>query len=208
MRDILLWIVLLTPPMLAAVTIHELAHGLVAYWRGDTTARDAGRLTLNPLSHLDLVGTLVFIFTRMIGWARPVPVNPLNMKNPRWDMVLVSAAGPTANFLLALLCALAYRMVLWGSLFFPSLVDNLILPLGMMFRIGVTINIGLAVFNLLPVPPLDGSKIVIGILPHRQALAYSRIEPYGFFILLGLILLRVTDFVLYPIIVSLRNLLL
>lgn len=208
MRETLLWIVLLTPPMLVAVTFHEIAHGLVAYWRGDTTAKDAGRLTLNPLSHLDLVGTLVFVFTRMIGWAKPVPVNPLNMKNPRWDMVLVSAAGPMANFLIALIFAICYKIILIAPVSSATLVSKVFVPLAMMLKIGVTINIGLAVFNLLPVPPLDGSKILMGILPHRQALAYSRIEPYGFFILMGLILLRITDFVIYPIIVTLRNLLL
>ncbi len=208
MRETLLWIVLLTPPMLVAVTFHELAHGLVAYWRGDTTAKDAGRLSLNPLSHLDLVGTLVFVFTRMIGWAKPVPVNPLNMRNPRWDMVLVSAAGPMANFLIAVIFAIAYKILFVVPVSSPTLVSKILVPLAMMLKIGVTINIGLAVFNLLPVPPLDGSKILMGILPHRQALAYSRIEPYGFFILMGLILLRVTDFIIYPVIITLRNLLL
>jgi Zn-dependent protease len=208
MRETLLWIVLLTPPMLAAVTFHELAHGVVAYWRGDTTAKDAGRLTMNPLSHLDLLGTLVFIFTRMIGWAKPVPVNPLNMKNPRWDMVLVSAAGPAANLVLAAVCGFLYKLIIILPASHPGLVNRVLVPLAMMLQIGVTINIGLAVFNLLPVPPLDGSKILIGILPHRQALAYSRIEPYGFFILMGLILLRITDFVIYPIIRVLRDILL
>ncbi len=208
MRETLLWIVLLTPPMLAAVTFHELAHGVVAYWRGDTTAKDAGRLTLNPLSHLDLVGTLVFIFTRMIGWAKPVPVNPLNMKNPRWDMVLVSAAGPAANLILAVVFAFAYKVIAMIPVSNPEVVNRIFVPLAMMFQIGVTINIGLAVFNLIPVPPLDGSKIIMGILPYRQAMAYSRLEPYGFFILLGLIMLRITDFVIYPVIRLLRDLLL
>jgi|Deesub1362B_J571_1020462.scaffolds.fasta_scaffold00010_154 Zn-dependent protease len=207
MRDTLLLIVLLTPPMLLAVTLHELAHGFVAYRLGDPTAKMAGRLTLNPIKHLDPIGTLVFVFTRMIGWAKPVPVNPLNMRDPKRDMIWVSLAGPAANILLAIVSAVFYHILVSLPMTNPFIVNKIMVPLGMMLRLSVTINIGLAVFNLLPIPPLDGSKIVMGVLPYRQAVAYSRIEPYGFFILIALIFLRVTDFLIFPIIIFLRNLL-
>lgn len=196
-------------PLLAAVTFHEVAHGLVADKLGDPTARFAGRLTLNPLRHLDPIGTLVFIFTRMIGWAKPVPVNPYNFKKPRRDMMWVSLAGPGANFLIALISAFLYNILrdippLAGEGVF---VEKILIPLLSMLRYGVILNIGLAVFNLIPVPPLDGSKILMGVLPHKQAVTYSKIEPYGFIILLGLIFLGVTSYIIFPIIITLKYLL-
>ncbi len=208
MRDILLIIVLLTPPMLLAVTVHELAHGLVAYRLGDPTAKMAGRLTLNPLKHLDPIGTLVFVFTRMIGWAKPVPVNPYNLRDPKRDMIWVSLAGPASNLLVAVVSAILFRLLVNMPLGSGPLVDKVLLPMGMMLKLSVTLNIGLAVFNLLPVPPLDGSKILMGVLPYKQAIAYSRLEPYGFFILIGLIFLRITDYIIFPVIIFLRSLLL
>ncbi|MBI4688508.1 MAG: site-2 protease family protein, partial [Nitrospirae bacterium] len=169
---------LLAVPLLIAVTFHEVAHGYVADKLGDPTARLSGRLTINPLKHLDPVGTMVFIFTRMIGWAKPVPVNPYNLKNPRRDMMWVSLAGPGANFIIATISALLYKTLL----VFSVLPEEIYLPLILMLRYCVVLNIGLAVFNLIPVPPLDGSKILMGLLSPRQAIAYSRIEPYGFLI--------------------------
>ncbi|HEB75265.1 MAG TPA: site-2 protease family protein [Nitrospirae bacterium] len=201
-------VVLMAVPILLAVTFHELAHGYVAYRLGDPTAKHAGRLTLNPLKHLDPVGTLVFLVTRMIGWAKPVPVNPYNLRNPRRDMMWVSIAGPAANMALAVASALAYKIMLMLPVTDPLLLQKIFLPLSMMLQISVVINIGLAVFNTIPVPPLDGSKILMGLLPARQAIAYSRIEPYGFFILLALIFLRITDFLIFPVIIFFRNLLL
>ncbi len=194
-------------PILLAVTFHELAHGYVAYKFGDHTAKDAGRLTLNPLKHLDPLGTLVFIVTRMIGWAKPVPVNPYNLKNPKKDMMWVSIAGPAANMVLAVVSAILYKLMLTLPVTDPILVKRILLPLAMMLQMSVVLNIGLAVFNLIPVPPLDGSKILMGLLPASQAIAYSRIEPYGFFILLALIFFRITDYLIFPIIIFLRNLL-
>ena len=180
--DIIRQIVLLAFPVLIAVTFHELAHGYVADRLGDPTARLAGRLTINPLKHLDPIGTLVFIVTRMIGWAKPVPVNPYNLRNPKKDMIWVSLAGPAANLIIAFIAAVVFRILLNLPVSpLGELGQKILTPLILITQITVTINIGLGVFNLIPVPPLDGSKILMGLLPHKQAAAYSRIEPYGFF---------------------------
>ncbi|GBE36096.1 peptidase family M50 [bacterium BMS3Bbin07] len=205
--EIIRQVILMAVPILLAVTFHELAHGYVAYRLGDHTAKDAGRLTLNPLKHLDPLGTLVFLVTRMIGWAKPVPVNPYNLRDPKRDMMWVSIAGPAANMALAVVSAILYKLMLMLPVTEPLLIRKILLPVAMMLQMSVVLNIGLAVFNLIPIPPLDGSKILMGLLPVRQAIAYSRIEPYGFFILLALIFFRITDYVIFPIIIFLRNLL-
>ncbi|HEC96801.1 MAG TPA: site-2 protease family protein [Nitrospirae bacterium] len=201
-------VILMAVPILLAVTFHELAHGYVAYRLGDPTAKDAGRLTFNPLKHLDPLGTIVFIVTRMIGWAKPVPVNPYNLRNPKRDMMWVSIAGPATNMALAVVSAILFKLMLTLPVTDPVLVKRIFLPLAMMLQLSVVLNIGLAVFNIIPIPPLDGSKILIGLLPTRQAIAYNRIEPYGFFILLALIFFRITDYLIFPIIIFLKNLLL
>lgn len=208
MIDTLRHIVLMAAPLLLAVTCHEVAHGYVAYRLGDPTAKLAGRLTLNPIKHLDPVGTLVFIVTRMIGWAKPVPVNPYNLQNPHKDMMWVSIAGPATNILLAVISSIIYKILVTMPLTDPFLINKVFIPIALMLQISVVLNIGLAVFNAIPVPPLDGSKILMGLLPPRQAAAYSRIEPYGFFILIGLIFLRITDYLIFPVILFLRDLLL
>ena len=200
-------IVLMALPLLVAVTFHELAHGYVAYRLGDPTAKLAGRLTLNPIKHLDPLGTIVFIMTRMIGWAKPVPVNPFNLRNPKKDMIWVSLAGPAANMLIAIVSALIYKLVIVlpvGNIF---LVKKVLVPVALMLQLSVVLNIGLGIFNLIPIPPLDGSKILIGLLPPKQAMAFSRIEPYGFFIILILLFLRVIDLIIFPVIIFLRDLL-
>jgi Zn-dependent protease len=201
--------VLLAPAFLIAITFHELAHGFVAYKLGDPTAKMLGRLTFNPLKHLDPVGTLALIVTGMIGWAKPVPVNPHNLRNPKQDMMWVSFAGPATNFIFAIIAAMVFRVLAGLPIsnidFFG---EKLFRPILLMTYLTVRINIGLGVFNLIPIPPLDGSTILMGLLPNKQALAYSKIERYGFFILLALIFLRVTDIVIYPIIRFLNDLLL
>jgi Zn-dependent protease len=180
----------------------------VAYRLGDPTAKLAGRLTLNPFKHLDLVGTLVFLITRMIGWAKPVPVNPYNLRNPKRDMMWVALAGPATNLGIAVVSSLLFRLIVHIPVTSPLIASKVILPVALILQISVLLNIGLAVFNAIPVPPLDGSKILMGLLPPKQALAYSRIEPYGFIILIGLIFFRITDYLIFPIIIFLRNLLL
>lgn len=198
-------IALLTIPLLIAVTFHEVAHGWVADRLGDPTARYAGRLTLNPIKHVDLIGTLVFVFTRMIGWAKPVPVNPYNLRNPRRDMMLVSIAGPGANFAIAVISAFLYNILIGIRVSPEGFWGAILIPLVLMLRYCVVLNIGLGVFNLIPVPPLDGSKILMGILPYKHAVAFSRIEPYGFIILLGLIFFGIIGYIIYPIIIVLRS---
>ena len=196
---------ILTPPILLAVTVHEMAHGWVAYRLGDPTAKLMGRLTLNPIRHLDPIGTMVFFLTQTIGWAKPVPVNPSYFKNPRNDMIWVSLAGPGANILLAILSAVLLRQVL-GSFWETS--GFFMRPALYMAYVSVQINIGLAVFNLLPIPPLDGSKVLMGILPPDLASSFERFERYGFLLILVLVFTGVTGRVIVPLILYLNKLLL
>lgn len=174
--------------LLFSVIVHEVMHGLVALKFGDHTAERAGRLTLNPIPHIDLFGTILLpallIFTGspiLFGWAKPVPVNPLNFSNLRRGELMVSAAGILANFSLAILAALIYHFLNALPQSFPAIVGSLL-------RFTVLINLVLGIFNLFPIPPLDGSKILLSQLPYNLAKTYSRIEPYGFLILLILLM--------------------
>lgn len=175
-------------PVLFAITVHEVAHGWIARKCGDNTAWMLGRLTLNPLKHIDPIGTILipglllvtgtgFIF----GWAKPVPVNFRNLKNPKKDMALVAAAGPMSNLLMALGWALGIRLGILVN------QETITLPLVYMGIAGISINLVLALINLLPIPPLDGSRIVTGILPGKWGWYYNRFEPYGFYLLLILL---------------------
>lgn len=178
-------LILLIPAILFALSVHEFSHGVVAYKLGDPTAKDAGRLTLNPLSHLDPVGTLM-LFLVHFGWAKPVPVNPAYFKNPKRDMLWVALAGPASNMALAFLSGLAVRAMSAVPGFYQSgSTGTMIIT---MFYLSVQINLALAVFNLLPIPPLDGSKILYGMLPAEyEHIAYN-LERYGPGVLLGLVL--------------------
>ncbi len=172
--------------VLVAATCHEFAHAFVADRLGDPTPRRLGRLTLNPLAHLDLLGTLFFVLFSF-GWARPVPVNPQNFANPRQGMLQVALAGPLANVTMAFLVGLAVKSqglagTLWGDL--ASML--------------VWINVVLAVFNLIPIPPLDGSRILEGLLPPQQAVAYARVQPYGTVLILVLLYTGVVGRVMFP----------
>jgi len=173
---------LLAPPFLLAITFHEFAHGYVAFRLGDTTARDAGRLTMNPLRHLDPLGAIAFFIVK-IGWAKPVPVNAARLKNPARDMLYVSLAGPAANLILAVASAAVLRMLALTAGILPQ---SFVYPAVNMAAASVWINIVLAVFNLVPIPPLDGSEIVMRLMPPELARGYARIEPFGFLILLAL----------------------
>jgi len=187
---------IVVPPLLLAVTFHEAMHGYVAYRLGDATAKSLGRLTLNPLAHIDPVGTLlvpgVLFLTGapfLFGWAKPVPVNFNRLRNPKNDMTWVAFAGPLTNLALAAVSAIFYRLLVLvapatGS---PSGVLSFFVY---MTAFSVQINVLLAIFNLIPVPPLDGGRILVGILPTNQAIAVSRLEPFGMYVLAALIFLN------------------
>ncbi|MCH7851908.1 MAG: site-2 protease family protein [Candidatus Marinimicrobia bacterium] len=179
-------LVLLIPVILFALTVHEYAHGMVAYRLGDPTAKQAGRLTLNPLSHLDPMGT-VMLFVIGLGWAKPVPVDPRYFANPKRDMLWVALAGPAANMGLALLSGLIIRFLTSDPSAYLSGALGPIL-ISMMVR-SLQINLMLAVFNLLPVPPLDGSKIMYSLLPPQYAHWNYNLERYGPMVLFGLVMM-------------------
>jgi len=196
-------------PILFAVIIHEVAHGYVAYLLGDKTASVLGRLTLNPIKHIDIFGTIIvpvallLLHTGIImGWAKPVPVNYRNLHKPRRDMALVALAGPTANFLMAIAWAA------FAKIGFILLAHNFpgALAICTMSEAGISINLMLMVLNLIPVPPLDGSHVVASLLPKSIAIRYERIAPYGFFILLVLLYLGFISVIMSPIINFLYNL--
>ncbi|MHB1124010.1 MAG: site-2 protease family protein [Ramlibacter sp.] len=178
-------------PVLFAITIHEAAHGYVARALGDNTAYVMGRVTLNPIKHVDPMGTilmplLLYFATKgafLFGYAKPVPVNFGHLRHPRRDMIWVALAGPASNFLQAILWAVAYT-ILVGS----GVTERFFLE---MCKAGVLVNLVMWAFNLFPLPPLDGGRILVGLLPRRLAWSFSRIEPWGFFIVLGLVLVGV-----------------
>ena len=193
-------IALLLVPVLMGVTFHEVAHGYVANWLGDPTARLAGRLTFNPVKHLDLFGALAFLPTRMIGWAKPVPVDPRYFRDPAKGMMLVALAGPAMNVLLAIFFAMAIRMVEYAAMgTLPgSAAYSVLEPLAYICAAGVQVNLALAVFNLIPVPPLDGSNVLAAFLPPRLALRYMDFGRWGFFALLLLAVTGVLGRVILP----------
>ena len=196
------------PAILAALTFHEYAHGWIADKLGDPTARLSGRLTFNPLAHLDPIGTLALIFSP-VGWAKPVPVNFDNLRHPRRDMVWVAAAGPGANLILAALCAWSLRLFDGaGGIGDSAWLLGLLTPVYLMLHRSVLINVALAIFNLIPLLPLDGGRVMAGLLPPRQAASYGRLERYGFVILLVLIFSGAVDRVIWPPIALVAGLLL
>ncbi len=185
-------------PILFAITIHEAAHGYVARYFGDMTAYQQGRISLNPIRHIDPVGTILLPLITLVlggilfGWAKPVPVNFSALRHPKQDMLWVAIAGPASNLLMALFWAMMVK-VSWmfpGSYFAEPLLE--------MGQIGVKINVILMVLNLLPLPPLDGGRVAVSLLPYRQAYQLSRIEPYGMFILIGLAVTPVLGWILTP----------
>lgn len=199
-EDYIQRMILLAPPILLALTVHECAHAWVASRLGDQTARMLGRVTLNPLKHLDPIGTLALFLSGMFGWAKPVPVNPRNFRHISRGMMLVALAGPLSNIFLAGISAGVYKFFLILGPSFMAKAPGIYEPLFIMVRLSLILNVSLAVFNMLPVPPLDGSKVLTYLLPPNQAFAFSRIEPYGFIILLMLIVTGVISTVISPLI--------
>lgn len=193
-QKIIVWAV----PVLLAITVHEVAHGWVALRYGDTTAKQAGRLTLNPIKHVDAIGTILvpglllamgsgFLF----GWAKPVPVNFMRLNNPKRDMVYVAIAGPATNLIMAFIWGLAGYV----AQFLPNAVAE---PLVLMSVAGIFINAILMLVNLIPLPPLDGGRVAVGLLPDKLALAYSKLEPYGLFIMIALLATGMLGTILWP----------
>ena len=176
-------------PVLFAIALHEVAHGWVANKLGDPTAANLGRLSINPLKHIDPIGTVIVPILLIItvgfafGWAKPVPVDWRNLHNPKRDMIYVAAAGPLANLLMALFWGLIFKL---ATLF--SAIQFIAVPMALMAQVGVMINTVLFVFNLFPIPPLDGGRVAVGLLPNNLATPLARIEPFGFFILIALML--------------------
>jgi len=205
-----LQLVLIAPGFLLAITVHEYTHGYVALRLGDPTAKLAGRLTFNPISHLDPIGTLALVLTQMIGWAKPVPVDPRYLKNPRQDMLWISLGGPAANMVTAVVLAMLLHMIVFLFEGRPAtpLTVYFLQPFVYIVRLGVQINLVLAIFNLIPVPPLDGSSILAGLLPRDLAFQYEKLAPYGFIILLLLIFTGAVGYIILPPIRLIEGLLL
>jgi len=194
-------LIIQAPVILFALTIHEYCHGLVANYLGDDTAVRQGRLTLNPIAHLDVLGT-VLMFLVGFGWAKPVPVNPHNFKNPRKGMLLVALAGPASNLMMAVLAGLLIRYLLSNHLLDATEMHGIVPTLFVILTLTLQYGVALAVFNMIPIPPLDGSRVLYGLLPEKQAYSYIKFEPYGMMILFALFLFggRVFSLVLwYPV---------
>jgi len=204
-------IAVMAMPLVFAIVFHEVAHGWVANKLGDPTAKDLGRLTLNPIPHIDLIGTIImplllyfgtngqFVF----GYAKPVPIDPRYFKDPKKGMALSSLAGPGINLLMAILFSLVLRVI------FPALKESdltdisgrALFPIALMLSYGVLINVALAVLNLVPVPPLDGSRIVYWLLPEKLGAAYYRLERFGMLILMALLVFRVLGAIIWPVVI-------
>ena len=190
-------------PVIFAITVHEAAHGYIARYFGDTTAESLGRITLNPIKHIDPMGTilvpalLVFSGTGFLfGWAKPVPVDYSRLRNPKQDMCWVAAAGPASNFLMAIFWAMVYK-------FSTTMTGDFAMPLSLMGQAGILVNVVLMVLNLLPLPPLDGGRIAVSLMPNHMAYKFAQLERYGFIILLVLMFTGILSKIMMPFIVLL-----
>jgi len=210
MNNIMQGIAIYALPVIFAVTLHEAAHGYVAKYFGDNTAYSAGRISLNPLRHVDFIGTLVvpltlFVLSKLtlgagflFGWAKPIPINFGNLHRPKRDMLWVAAAGPAANLFMALCWAMVTKL---GSVMLGS---SYAIPMILMGKAGIEINLILMVLNLLPLPPLDGGRMAVSLLPNPIAYHFAKIEPYGFMILIVLLFSGILGAVVFPIIDTIK----
>jgi len=200
-RGISIWAI----PVVFAVVLHEVSHGWVANRLGDDTAKWMGRLTLNPLKHIDPLGTVIIPLLLLVlgspflfGYAKPVPIDYRKLGNPKRDMIWVAAAGPVTNLLLALFSA----VLLYAAARLPASADWVAHPLALMCQASILINMVLCVFNLLPLPPLDGGRVAVGLLPGRAAYQLSRIEPYGFLIIVVLLMTGLLQQLIGPLVMG------
>jgi Zn-dependent protease len=212
MGDVIQTIAIWALPVIFAITLHEAAHGYVAKHFGDLTAYAQGRVSLNPLRHIDMTGTIIVPLVLLLlsklfggsgilfGWAKPVPINFSSLRHPKRDMFWVAAAGPGANLLMAMFWALVLKFAI-------SMPESAYaLPMVLMGRAGIQINVVLMVLNLLPIPPLDGGRIAVSLLPHRLSHRFSRIEPYGMFILLLLLFSGILGIIMWPLVSTMMRL--
>lgn len=205
--DTIRQLIIAVPALILAITIHEVSHGYVANRLGDPTARLMGRLTLNPVKHIDPIGTILLplVLTMLggiiFGYAKPVPINPANFKDPKRDMAISAAAGPITNIVIAIASSLLLVIVILPlSALFQGSFNAIFTPLALMLQFSVRINIFLAALNLMPILPLDGGRVLVGLLPYNQAIAYSKIEPYGLIILYALIFTGIAGYFIFPVV--------
>lgn len=202
-QKIIIWSV----PILFAITVHEAAHGYVAYKFGDNTAKDLGRITINPIKHIDLVGTIILPILMLLttpfvfGWAKPVPVNPTRLRKPKQHMAYVAIAGPLSNFIMAIF----WVIILKGGIYF--LKNNIAGGMAMFYmgQAGILINLVLMVLNLIPIPPLDGSKVLLAILPKPWDLWFHKATPFGLIIVVVLLVTGILSKIMFPIIAVLQS---
>ena len=186
-------------PIIFAITVHEAAHGYAAKYFGDLTAYNQNRISLNPLRHIDPIGTIflpaltVLLGGVLFGWAKPVPVNFMNLRHPKKDMLWVAAAGPFSNLIMAIFWTILYGR----SAYFPESMSLFIQQRGIA---GISINLSLMVLNLIPLPPLDGGRIAVSLLPNHLAYKYAQVERYGFLILIILLMTHILDLIIFPLI--------
>ena len=203
-------LIIAAPAMIVAIALHEVSHGYVAFRLGDPTAKLLGRLTLNPIAHIDLFGTIIMpilLYTLtdgrfMFGYAKPVPINPMNFKKPRQGMAISAAAGPITNIVLAFASFLIMNILFPLASLLPDIIaETVFKPIILVLQASIYWNVVLGVLNMIPIPPLDGGRVLTGMLPSKQAMLFSKIEPFGFIIVLVLFYTGIANLFIMPVVV-------